>query len=93
MVLLNVVVIGLIAGILFLVFAIPALIGAIFGLAAIFLFLTRETESFKRFQAAFQAAFDKVITALEPFFENLFPLQPLSRFLKTCSHWLGCSQP
>ena len=47
---------------------------ALFGA---FLSLATKTDSFKRFQEAFSASVDRVVLALEPFFENLMALAGL----------------
>jgi hypothetical protein len=50
--------------------AIATVLGTFALFAALFV-LTKETESFKRFSAAFGAVMDRVIKALEPFFQGL----------------------
>lgn len=54
--------------------ALAPLAGAMIGLGAGFLELSKKTESFKRFQAAIEESTQRLVTALEPFWDSLIPL-------------------
>jgi hypothetical protein len=61
--------------------AVVGLSAGMVGLGLGFFKLAADTESFKRLGEAFEASMARVITALEPFFQNLMPLAGLFSML------------
>jgi hypothetical protein len=79
-VLLGVMVLALMTPFIMLAAAMFTLTAIVFGTIALFagfLKLATETESFKKFKDVFEISMGKIVTALEPFFDNLMALAGL----------------